>query len=369
MATVLITGGAGFIGSHACLVLIEAGHKVVIIDSLQNSSMKAIHRVAQICKLRRCPEAAHHTWRSDSGAIQLILVRGDIRNPTDIDTAFEVHLQSQECSQKSGVNAVMHFAGLKAVGDSIRDPLSYWSVNVEGSRTLLAGMRRHECRTIVFSSTAALYGFPESLPIDENARIQPVNPYGHTKAAVEQLLADVADSEPGWRIARLRYFNPVAAHPSGQIGEDPNGVASNLFPLITQAALGLQPHVQIYGSDWETPDGTGIRDFIHVMDLADGHKLALEVLLAEPEQIMTLNLGSGRGHSVLEMIHAFEKINGCRVPYRFAPRRPGDVAMSVADPSSARNRLGWTTKRSLADICRDGWTWRQQNRNGYRTNG
>jgi UDP-glucose 4-epimerase len=217
----------------------------------------------------------------------------------------------------------------------------------------------------VFSSTAALYGVPEVLPINENARIQPANPYGHTKAAVEQMLADLSGSEDGWRIARLRYFNPVGAHPSGRIGEDPNGIPSNLFPLITQAAMGIQPYVQVYGSDWETPDGTGIRDFIHVMDLAEGHKMALEALLAGKDQIMTLNLGSGHGHSVLEMIHAFERINACRVPYRFAPRRPGDVATSVADPSGARNRLGWTTKRSLEDICRDGWAWRKQNRDGY----
>jgi len=262
---------------------------------------------------------------------------------------------------------VLHFAGLKAVGDSIQEPLSYWHVNVEGTRCLLEAMRRHGCRTIVFSSTAALYGCPQELPIPERACIQPANPYGRTKAAVERMLADMADSEPGWRMARLRYFNPVGAHPSGRIGEDPNGVPSNLFPLITQVAMGLRSHVQIFGSDWPTPDGTGIRDFIHVMDLAEGHRQALDLLLTTDEQILTLNLGSGQGHSVLEMIEAFERINGAPVAYEFAPRRPGDVAESVADSSAAKGLLGWSTTRSLEDICRDGWAWRQQNRHGYRS--
>ncbi|KEF41462.1 MAG: UDP-glucose 4-epimerase [Cyanobium sp. CACIAM 14] len=361
----MITGGAGFIGSHACLVLIEAGHTAVVIDNFQNSRPEAIRRVAEICQLSPCAASAHPSWQCSRGDVRLILVHGDIRNPSDLEAAFEAFLRSNSPHGQARVDAVMHFAGLKAVGDSIRNPLSYWSVNVEGSRTLLASMRSHQCQTIVFSSTAALYGLPELLPINEEARVQPANPYGRTKAAVEQMLADIAESEPGWRIARLRYFNPVGAHPSGRIGEDPSGIPSNLFPLITQAAMGIQPYVQIYGSDWDTTDGTGIRDFIHVMDLAEGHKVALEVLLSEPEQIMTLNLGSGRGHSVLDMIHAFERINGCRVPYRFAPRRAGDVAISVADPSRARHRLGWCTRRSLEDICRDGWAWRQQNRNGY----
>jgi UDP-glucose 4-epimerase len=365
VATVLITGGAGFIGSHACLTLIKAGHKVVVIDNFLNSSPEAIRRVAAICNLSHDKTAAHQAWRSSSGCIQLILIKGDIRIASDIDAAFEAHYQTAESADSASVDAAIHFAGLKAAGDSIRSPMDYWDVNVEGSRNLFAVMRHHGCRTIVFSSTAAIYGLPELLPIAEDAPIQPVNPYGQTKAAVEQMLSDIASSESGWRIARLRYFNPVGAHPSGRIGEDPNGTPSNLFPLITQAAMGILPYVQIYGSDWSTPDGTGVRDYIHVMDLAEGHKAALEVLLAGQEQMITLNLGSGEGHSVLEMIHAFERINSCRIPYRFAPRRAGDVAASVANPSAANHHLGWSTKRSLEDMCRDGWAWRKQNTNGY----
>ncbi|MCT0209050.1 UDP-glucose 4-epimerase GalE [Synechococcus sp. CS-1332] len=362
MATVLITGGAGFIGSHTCLVLIGAGHRVVVVDNLQNSSVEALHRVAELCNLSPGQASGHQVWTSATGESQLIFINGDIRSSEDLDQAF----RCGGPGESSEVTAVLHFAGLKAVGDSIHQPLSYWHVNVEGTRCLLEAMRRHACRTIVFSSTAALYGFPKALPIPESSCIQPANPYGQTKAAVEQLLADVAQSEPRWRIARLRYFNPVGAHPSGCIGEDPNGVPSNLFPLITQVAMGIRPHVQIFGSDWPTPDGTGIRDFIHVMDLAEGHRQALDVLLASDEQILTLNLGSGHGHSVLEMIQAFERINGCPVAYEFAPRRPGDVAESVADSSAAKQLLGWSTRRSLEDICRDGWAWRQRNRNGYR---
>ncbi|MBW4530030.1 MAG: UDP-glucose 4-epimerase GalE [Aphanothece saxicola GSE-SYN-MK-01-06B] len=363
MATVLITGGAGFIGSHTCLVLIDAGYHVVAVDNLQNSSVEALHRVAELCNLSPCHRNSHQEWTSATGESQLIFINGDIRSPEDLDQAF----RSTSPGESSEVTAVLHFAGLKAVSDSIQQPLSYWHVNVEGTRCLLEAMRRHACRTIVFSSTAALYGFPEALPIPESACIHPANPYGQTKAAVEQLLADIGQSEPGWRIARLRYFNPVGAHPSGCIGEDPNGVPSNLFPLITQVAMGIRPHVQIFGSDWPTPDGTGIRDFIHVMDLAEGHRQALEVLLASDEQILTLNLGSGHGHSVLEMIQAFERINGCPVAYEYAPRRPGDVAESVADSTAAKDLLGWSTTRSLEDICRDGWAWRQRNRNGYRS--
>ncbi|WP_216913431.1 MULTISPECIES: UDP-glucose 4-epimerase GalE [unclassified Synechococcus] len=364
MATVLITGGAGFIGSHTCLVMIGAGHDVVVIDNLHNSSVEALHRVAELCQLSPCRHAVdqdgvHQAWETATGDRRLLFINGDIRSPEALDGAFRCG------GSGGGVAAVLHFAGLKAVGDSIQEPLSYWHVNVEGTRCLLEAMRRHGCRTIVFSSTAALYGCPQELPIPESACVQPANPYGQTKAAVERMLADTAASEPGWRMARLRYFNPVGAHPSGRIGEDPNGVPSNLFPLITQVAMGLRSHVQIFGSDWPTPDGTGIRDFIHVMDLAEGHRQALDLLLTTDEQILTLNLGSGQGHSVLEMIEAFERINGCPVAYEFAPRRPGDVAESVADSTAAQQLLGWSTTRNLEDICRDGWAWRKMNKYGY----
>jgi UDP-glucose 4-epimerase len=341
--------------------MIGAGHDVVVIDNLHNSSVESLHRVAGLCQLSPCRHGVDLAWESATGDRRLVFINGDIRSPQALDGAFRCG------GSGGGLAAVLHFAGLKAVGESIQEPLSYWHVNVEGSRCLLEAMRRHGCRTIVFSSTAALYGCPQELPIPESACVQPANPYGQSKAAVERMLADLAASEPGWRIARLRYFNPVGAHPSGRIGEDPNGVPSNLFPLITQVAMGLRSHVQIFGSDWPTPDGTGIRDFIHVMDLAEGHRQALDVLLTTDEQMLTLNLGSGQGHSVLGMIEAFERINGCPVAYAFAPRRPGDVAESVADSTAAQQLLGWSTSRNLDDICRDGWAWRQRNRHGYRS--
>jgi len=251
------------------------------------------------------------------------------------------------------------------VGESVQDPLRYWDVNVAGSRCLLAAMQRQGCRTLVFSSSATLYGLPEQVPIAESAPIQPINPYGHTKAAVEQLLADLATSEADWRIARLRYFNPVGAHPSGRIGEDPLGPPNNLFPFISQVAVGRRPELQVFGADWPTPDGSGVRDYIHVMDLAEGHRAALHTLLAEPPQLLTLNLGSGQGHSVLELVHAFELTSGKAVPYRMVDRRPGDAASTVANPELAAQRLGWRTQRSLSDICRDGWAWQQANPQGY----
>jgi UDP-glucose 4-epimerase len=289
-------------------------------------------------------------------AQRLQVLEGDIRSPADLDRAFAA----------AGVcKAVIHFAGLKAVGESVTEPLRYWDVNVAGSRCLLEAMQRHGCRTIVFSSSATLYGYPETVPIAESAPIQPINPYGHTKAAVEQMLADIADSEPGWRIARLRYFNPVGAHPSGLIGEDPNGIPNNLFPFVCQVAIGRRERLQVFGSDWPTADGTGVRDYIHVMDLAEGHAAALSALLAEPPQLLSLNLGSGQGYSVLEVIRAFEAASERRVPYALVDRRPGDAAATVADPSRAAHLLGWATTRTLADICRDGWAWQSANPQGY----
>ena len=236
-----------------------------------------------------------------------------------------------------------------------------------GSRCLLAAMAAHSCRTLVFSSSATLYGTPEQVPIAETAPVQPINPYGHTKAAVERMLHDVAASEPGWRIGCLRYFNPVGAHPSGRIGEDPLGLPNNLFPYITQVAVGRRKQLQVFGGDWPTPDGSGIRDYIHVMDLAEGHLAALEVLLAGGDQLLTLNLGSGQGHSVLEVIHSFEAASGQCIPYTVVERRPGDAAITLADPAQAATVLGWRTRRSLMEICRDGWAWQQANPQGYGT--
>ena len=340
LAQLLITGGAGFIGSHTCLVLLEAGHRLVVIDNFQNSSPESLRRVRALTGT--APE-------------QLKVLEGDIRCRSDLDRAFE-----------GGIEAVVHFAGLKAVGESVADPLSYWDVNVNGSSQLLSAMRSHGCRTIVFSSSATLYGIPDQVPIPETAPVQPINPYGHSKAAVERMLSDLAVSEPGWRIACLRYFNPVGAHPSGSIGEDPNGIPNNLFPFVSQVAVGRRETLSVFGGDWPTPDGTGVRDYIHVMDLAEGHQRAVEVLMTEEPQLLTLNLGSGQGHSVLEVVHAFETASGKAVPYAVVDRRPGDAAATVADPSLATQRLGWRTQRSLEEICRDGWAWQSANPEGYR---
>ena len=347
MANLLITGGAGFIGSHTALVLLEAGHQLVVLDSYANSSPEALRRVAELAG----PEAAK----------RLLVIEGDIRSERDLEQAFST------CSGLGGkpADAVIHFAGLKAVGESVAEPLRYWDVNLSGSRQLVGAMQAHGCRTLVFSSSATLYGYPETVPIPETATIAPINPYGHSKAAVEQLLADVAASEPGWRIARLRYFNPVGAHPSGRIGEDPSSIPNNLFPFVSQVAVGRRAQLQVFGGDWPTPDGSGVRDYIHVMDLAEGHRAALDVLLAEGPQLLTLNLGSGQGHSVLEVAAAFEGASGRPMPLKIVERRPGDAAITVADPSLASQRLGWRTSRSLADMCRDGWSWQGANPDGY----
>ena len=345
MAQLLITGGAGFIGSHSCLVLLEAGHNLVVLDNFDNSSPESLKRVLELA--------------GPSAVGRLRVVEGDIRSAADLELAFEAAPSGQP------ITAVVHFAGLKAVGESVREPLRYWDVNLSGSRQLLEAMQAHGCRSLVFSSSATLYGMPELVPIPESAPIQPINPYGHSKAAVEQLLDDLAASEAGWRIARLRYFNPVGAHPSGRIGEDPRGIPNNLFPFVSQVAVGRRDCLQVFGGDWPTPDGSGIRDYIHVMDLAEGHRAALDVLLAEPPQLLSLNLGSGQGHSVLEVVRAFELASGRSVPYTVVERRDGDAASTVADPRLATERLGWRTRRSLEEMCRDGWAWQQANPEGY----
>jgi UDP-glucose 4-epimerase len=338
MAALLITGGAGFIGSHLCVLLLQQGHRLVVLDDFSNSSPEALRRVEEL-----------------AGA-PLRLIEGDIRDPAALERAF---------AGDTPIEAVIHLAGCKAVGESVADPLRYWDVNVGGSMRLLAAMRHAGCRTIVFSSSATLYGFTSVVPIPESAPVAPVNPYGETKAAVERLLADVAASEPGWRVALLRYFNPCGAHPSGRIGEDPGGLPNNLFPFVSQVAIGRRPFLRVFGADWPTADGTGVRDYIHVMDLADGHRAALEVLLAEAPQRLTLNLGSGEGHSVLDVVRAYERASGRPIAYRIEDRRPGDVAVSVADPALAAERLGWRTERGLDAICRDGWAWQSANPAGY----
>ena len=343
MSRLLITGGAGFIGSHTCLVLLEAGHELVVLDNYANSSPEALRRVSELA--------------GTAADQQLEVVEGDIRNPADLKAVFG----------RGPFAGVIHFAGLKAVGESVAHPLRYWDVNVSGSLRLLEAMAAHDCRTLVFSSSATLYGYPNSVPIPETAPVQPINPYGQTKAAVEQMLKDLAASESGWRIACLRYFNPVGAHPSGRIGEDPNGIPNNLFPFVSQVAVGRLSQVQVFGGDWPTPDGSGVRDYIHVMDLAEGHKAALEVLLKSEDQLLITNLGSGCGHSVLEVIQAFEQASDRRIAYTVVDRRAGDAATTVADPSHAKQALGWETRRTLEEMCRDGWAWQSANPQGYAT--
>ena len=351
MSQLLITGGAGFIGSHTCLVLLKAGHDLIVLDNFSNSSPMAIDKVAKLAALdTRSPNE------------RLRLEQGDVRNQDCLEALFK-----DAAEQGRPIEAVIHFAGLKAVGESVREPLRYWDVNVCGSWSLLKTMNAHSCRTLVFSSSATLYGLPDLIPIPESAKVQPINPYGHSKAAVEQLLTDLFASAPNtWRIASLRYFNPVGAHPSGRIGEDPLGIPNNLFPFVSQVAIGKRERLQVFGDDWPTPDGTGVRDYIHVMDLAEGHRAALDCLFAEAPQQLTVNLGSGQGASVLDVVKAFEAASGRSVPYELVARRPGDAAITVADPSLAAQRFGWRTKRSLADICRDGWTWQSTNPCGYK---
>ena len=337
---ILITGGAGFIGSHTCLVLLEQGHSVVVVDNFDNSSPEALRRVQEL-----------------AGSNQMTLVEGDVQNPDVLDRAFR-------CD--GPVDGVIHFAGLKAVGESVADPLRYWAVNLNGSRVLAAAMDRHDCRTLVFSSTSTVYGEPEHFPLHESMPTAPVHPYAQTKLAVEQMLGALCRSGD-WRVACLRYFNPVGAHPSGRIGEDPLGTPNNLFPYITQVAAGRRERLRIFGQDYPTPDGTGIRDYLHVMDLAEAHGTTLNYLFKRQESDpLTLNIGTGRGLSVLDVVHGFEQATGLTIPYEVVERRPGDVPRLEACPKTAQTVLGWSACRSLAEMCRDGWAWQQANPAGYR---
>jgi UDP-glucose 4-epimerase len=330
----LITGGAGFIGSHACSVLLEAGYGIIVLDNFSYSKPDALERVRQVVG----PSFGQH----------LRVVQGDVRYPEDLNRAFSI---------AGPVLAVLHFAGLKAVAESILNPLHYWDVNVSGAISLLQAMRAHSCRTLVFSSSATLYGFPEHVPIPESAPLMPINAYGATKAAVERLLADLVVSETGWRVACLRYFNPIGAHSSGMLGENPSTEPTNLFPILGEIAHGKRSHLDVYGTDWPTRDGSGIRDYIHVMDLVEGHLHALETLLANSPDLWHVNLGTGLGTTVLELRQTFERVSGKSLPWVARPRRPGDAAASIADVSKASQLLHWRAKRSLNEMCEDGWKW------------
>ena len=335
---ILVTGGAGYIGSHTCVALLGEGYEVAILDNLSNSSMEAIERIKLIAKRR--PD----------------FFNADVREQVAVELVFD----------KFKPDAVIHFAGLKSVGESVQDPLRYYDWNVTGSLTLFQMMAKRGVKTLIFSSSASVYGDAADVPIRENAPIAPANPYGQSKAMIERILADLVAADSEWRVARLRYFNPMGAHESGLIGEDPNGVPNNLSPYISQVAVGKLNELKIFGGDYPTPDGTGVRDYIHVMDLALGHLAALNHL-ARAQGLLTLNLGTGRGCSVLEMVTAFEKACGKPVPYRVVDRRPGDVAQSFADPSEAARTLGWSTRWNLDDMCRDAWRWQSMNPHGYGT--
>ena len=335
---ILVTGGAGYIGSHTCVALLGEGYEVAILDNLSNSSMEAVERIKLIAKRR--PD----------------FFNADVREQVAVELVFD----------KFKPDAVIHFAGLKSVGESVQDPLRYYDWNVTGSLTLFQVMAKRDVKTLIFSSSASVYGDAADVPIRESEPIAPANPYGQSKAMIERILADLVAADSEWRVARLRYFNPMGAHESGLIGEDPNGVPNNLSPYISQVAVGKLNELKIFGGDYPTPDGTGVRDYIHVMDLALGHLAALNHL-ARAQGLLTLNLGTGRGCSVLEMVTAFEKACGKPVPYRVVDRRPGDVAQSFADPSEAARTLGWSTRWNLDDMCRDAWRWQSMNPHGYGT--
>lgn len=338
---VLLTGGAGYIGTHTAVECLAAGHEVIVYDNLSNSSPRALDRVAQIA------------------GKPVMFVQGDIRDRDALKQLFADY----------SIDAVVHFAGLKAVGESVDKPLLYYDNNIAGSIVLFEEMAAAGVRSVVFSSSATVYGDPETVPITEDFPLSATNPYGRSKLFIEDMLRDVARADPGWNIALLRYFNPVGAHASGLIGEDPRGIPNNLMPYVAQVAVGRRAHLNVFGGDYPTPDGTGVRDYIHVVDLARGHVAALNTLrrhdLNQAGAVQTWNLGTGRGVSVLDLVHAFEAASGQPVPYQIVGRRAGDVAQCWADTQRAARELGWRAEYDLARMCADTWRWQQANPEGY----
>lgn len=334
--TVLVTGGAGYIGSHMCVELLQAGHNVVVYDDLSNASVRSLDAVQRI------------TQKS------LTFVQGDVRDAAALDDLFAAH----------DIHAVLHFAGLKAVGESVADPIHYYDVNLNGTLKLVEAMHKAECKTLVFSSSATVYGMPEQMPIKEDTTTRAINPYGRSKLMVEEALTDLHQADPSWRIALLRYFNPVGAHASGEIGEDPNDVPNNLMPFISQVAVGRRDKLSVFGNDYKTADGTGVRDYIHVVDLARGHLKALEHLEQKPG-LGVYNLGTGNGYSVLQAIKAFEDASGVTIPFEVVARRAGDAAVSYADPAKAQAELGWHAEHDLARMCEDAWRWQKKYPDGF----
>ena len=333
---ILVTGGTGYIGSHTVLELLAADYETVVVDNLCNSSEESIRRVEQITGRRAT------------------FYKADIR---DEAAMMEIFLKEKP-------DAVIHFAGLKAVGESVQIPLEYYDNNITGTLVLLRAMRAADCKNIVFSSSATVFGKPETVPIREDFPLSATNPYGRTKLMIEKILGDLYVSDNSWNVILLRYFNPIGAHESGQIGEDPDGIPNNLLPYVAKVAVGRLERVNVFGNDYDTPDGTGVRDYIHVVDLAKGHVKALEKITQDPG-LEVYNLGTGNGYSVLDIIHAFSKACGHEVPYVIAPRRPGDIDVCYADPAKALNDLGWKAEYDLDRMCEDTWRWQSQNPDGY----
>ncbi len=336
---ILVTGGAGYIGSHTCLELLNQGHEVVVVDNLCNASEESLNRVKELT------------------GKDLTFYKADLLDADAMNEVFD----------KEKVDAVIHFAGLKAVGESVAKPLEYYHNNITGTLILCDAMRKHGVKKIIFSSSATVYGDPAFIPITEDCpKGKITNPYGQTKSMLEQVLTDLHVADPEWNVILLRYFNPVGAHESGRIGEDPTGIPNNLTPYITQVAVGKLKEVNVFGNDYDTPDGTGVRDYIHVMDLASGHVKALKKFADKPD-VYIYNLGTGRGYSVLEMIQAFSKAVGHDIPYVIRPRRAGDIATCYADATKAEKELGWVAERGIDEMCQDAWRWQSNNPNGYRS--
>lgn len=335
---ILVTGGAGFIGSHTCVELLNAGYEIVVVDNYYNANPKSLERVKELTgkdfKSYEC----------------------DIRDSEGMDKIFK----------ENKIDAVIHFAGLKAVGESCQKPIEYYDNNIGGTLKLCDVMRNNGCKNIVFSSSATVYGMNNVSPLKETMKTGgTTNPYGTTKYMIEIILEDIYKSDNEWNVTLLRYFNPIGAHESGRIGENPNGIPNNLMPYITQVAIGKRPYLSVYGNDYDTPDGTGIRDYIHVVDLADGHVKAVKNILEGDKGVQIFNLGTGKGYSVLDIVKALSKAYGKELPYKIAPRRPGDLAVCYSDPSKAKEVLGWEAKRGIDDMCRDSWNWQSKNPNGY----
>ena len=336
MKKILITGGAGYIGTHTCVELSEAGDEFIVFDNFSNSSKESLNRVEKIT------------------GKEVKYIVGDIRDKKALENVFD----------KYEIDSVIHFAGLKAVGESVEEPLDYYNVNVHGTLVLLEVMKAKNCKKIVFSSSATVYGDPSSAPIDESFPLSATNPYGRTKLFIEEILQDLYKSDNIWKIIILRYFNPIGAHKSGLIGEDPNGIPNNLVPYIAQVAVGKLEYLSVFGDDYNTKDGTGVRDYIHVVDLANGHVKAIEKINSI-DNVLIVNLGTGQGYSVLEMIKSYERASEKKVSYKIVKRRDGDIAECYANPSYSKNVLNWSASKTLDEMCEDSWRWQSMNKNGY----